>query len=581
MSSNFKTDPGSELQKYANPFGLASRDMLPLSLSDVLRLCQWLYLSNPQMRMAVRRMVGHAVTNLRFRGKAGSPEERARFAEAFKEKIKGFRALRRAGEDLFAYGSAFLRVYYPFNRQLVDSRYHNSRPFSLSIVPPHLVEFDLATLTYKVPDPLQRDKPWDSRPRVSFPFRDVRRKSFEGMRLLRLNPLYVKLRYSSWSDSRQVQYSFEPEMKSRIKNGDLMEINRAPRAILRAIRDQKEYLFDEDAVFCLSSDTISGVLDHGFGLPDPVSVFPTLYKMAIYDRADENISREMVEPYRVVSPTALPTDGSFDGREFRAMVNKIIASQRIDRSKIGVSPIPLNWQEVGANGKALVPKDLKDYEFQQLLRGLGIPEEFFAANLRVEALPYAVRIFEETHSDFFESLCDAAHWAVEKMSAFVYGETYDAILEPSSVADDATRRVILRDLYQAQEIPKRVLFDSLNLEDPMGLKIERGNDDLKTQEELAALEDQYRRRAELGSLNDVLMQQQEAAQETPVDVMDNASSLAMQWLGMPVGQRQQAMRAVAAQNRQLYLMAKDIMDTERAKGEAAGRDMVYQQAAQQ
>ncbi len=583
FNSGHESPLESELNKYADPLLLPSRSRLPKSLSSILLLCQWLYISNPQMRQAVKRMVGHMVTGLSFRGKAGSPEEQKEFAKHFRETMSGFKALRLFGQDLTAYGIGLLRVYFPFNRQLLDRRGGRVTPFSVSLVPQHLVKFDLRTMTYNVPDPLRRDLPWEARPRVNFPFRDIRRKTFKGIKVLRLDPRYVKIRYSSWSDSRQIQYSFDPAMRGRVTRGELLEVNRTPIAILRAIRDKKDFLFDEEAIFVAVNDTISGVLDHGFGMPEPILSFPTLYKMATYDRLDETLSHEMMAPYRFASPAEL-RDERLDGAEFRRLVQHAFEDQRKDRTKIGVMPIPMNWQELGGNGKNLVPKELKDYEFSQLLRGLGIPEELYSSSLRLDMIPYAIRIFESANGDFLEAMNDATRWAVAAISRFMTGEEYDAVLEPSATADDASRRVMLRDLHNAQQIPSRLLMDALHLDkDPVELQVERGQEDLQKQEQLAELQAQYQRRAELGSLGDAVLRNESpttGSTVTPVDSMDSATALAMEWLGLPLGQRQQAMRSVAAQNRQLYLMAKDIMESERSRGEAAGREMVYENARQ-
>lgn len=572
---------GAELQKYADPMLLPSRSKIPHSFSEILLFCRWLYISNPHFRQAVIRMVAHGVTRLKFHGDVGSPKERKRLARKFREVIGGMRSLRKMGEDFVAYGTAACRIYYPFTRQLVDRRSGTARTISLNAIPEGLVTFDLRTLTYRVPDPLRKDLPWEARPRVNFPFRDIKKRTFEGIQIRRLDPRFIKFRYASWAGDRQVQYSFEPEFKQRINRGELFEINRTPLDILRCVRDKRDYLFKPGAVFCMVNETISGFLEHGFGLPEPVTAFPILYKIALYDRLDESISHEMMTPYRFISPAEMPAQGVIHGGEFRNMVRLGVEEQRMDRTRISSVPIPLNYQEIGGNGKNLVPKDLKDYETQQLFNAIGIPAELFTASISMDMIPYAMRLFEASHADLFEGLSGAANWAVDGITEFMYGEAYDATLEPSSVADDMNRRAMLRDLYSAQEIPRRVLMDSLNLDDALGLKKERAEEDIQTQEDIAQLEEQARRRAELGSIDNLLGGAAPGqASATPVDVMDQASALAMEWLSMPDGQRHQAMQAVAAQNRQLYAMAKDIMEQQRRAGESQGRQMVYQQAQQ-
>lgn len=574
---------GAELAKYTDPMFLPSRSTIPLSTSQVMMFCRWLYISNPHFRQAIIRMIAHGVTRLKFNDSTGSPEERSKFQRKYKEDIKGYKATRLLGQDYVVYGSAFARINYPFNRQLIDRRGGSIRTYSLSGFKEGSVTFNLTTLTYTVPDPRRTDLPEGSRPKISLPFRDVARRDAAGIQIVRLDPKYVKLRFSSWANERQVQYSFEPEFKARINNGDLYEINRTPIEVLRAVRDRQDFLFAPKQVFCMINETISGFINNGFGLPETVTAFPQLYRMALYDRLDESISNEMMVPYRFFSPTTVPEGITLNGAEFRSLLKRAVDEQRADRTKISVFPVPVQYQEVGGNGKALVPKDLKDYETTQLMHALGIPAELITGSLRMDAIPYAIRLFESSHADLFEDLSSFTKWAVAGITKFLYGEAYDATMEPSSVIDDANRRIILRDLYSAQEIPRRLVGDSLQLEDMMGLKKERAEEDLKIQETLATLEEEAKRRMELGSI-EALMNQGPAPgggpATTPVDTMDEAQAMASEWLAMPIGQRQQAMQAAAAQNRQVYAMAKDIMDQMRSQGASQGVQQVYQQAQQ-
>jgi len=530
-------------------------------------------------------MIAHGVTDLKFHGDIGDPEERKLFKRKYKEVIKGHGATRKLGEDYIVYGSAFARIYFPFNRQLRDSRSGFLKWHSLAAFPEALTKFNLQKLTYSVPDPERTDLPMDRRPTVDLTFRDVKRKTAKGIRIIRLNPRFVKLRYSTWADDRQVEYSFEPEFLSRIRKGELFEVNRTPMEIIRCVRDKREFLFKQDQVFCMINETISGFVNSGFGLPEPISAFPQLYRMATYDRLNESISNEMMQPYRFISPTPNTDGGTLDGGEFRYMVQRAVSEQRMDRSLITAVPTAINYQEVGGNGKSLVPKELKDYETTQLMHALGIPSEMMTGSLRMDNIPYAIRLFESSHADLFEDLSNFTNWCVERITRFLYREAFDATLEASSVVDDANRRVMLRDLYGAQEIPRRVLGESLQLDDMIGLKKERAQEDLKTQEDLAGLEEEARRRAEAGSIEELMNQGPSpgpggAPVTTPVDTMDEATAVAQEWLGMDESQRSQAMRALAATNRQLYAMAKDIKAPMLAEGASQGAQMVYQQAQQ-
>lgn len=585
-------DPKGELAKYADPMLLPSRSKIPMSLSVVLDLSRFLYHANPILRRAAKRVVAHGITSLSFRGNVGSPEERDNFSRFFREQLRGFSQIRLLGEEYFAYGTGFLRIYFPFVRTLIDRRggglsYHTPHSF-----PEEHVRFDLSSMTYEVPDPRRSDLPVHKRPKVKMTIRDTPGKDFTKIRIVRLDPRHVKLRYSTWSGEHQVLYSFEPRFKAKIRKGDLFEVNRTPVDVLKAIRDKHDYLFNTDAVFSLVNETITGISEHGWGLPETMANYPIIHKIAMYDRIDETIANEMSTPFRVISPNfsgLKDADATTLGSEFRRAAAKMHREQQADRTKLHGFPIPLNYQEMGGQGKALSPKELKDYEQNQLLNAMGFPVEMFTGNMAIANVPYAVRLFESTWAPLYEGLSGCVHWAVERISRYMNGEAFDVVLEPSSVADDAERRAMLANLFAGQEIPRRLLFKSFGVDDkPTSLRKERAQEDLTIQEELAGLEEETRRKAELGSLDNVIeMSNQQAgggasqSVVTPTDLRSQAEQLAQEWLAIPTdGQRSQAMQAVRAQNPDLYASAKDIMGQMRAQGESQGRQMVNQQAQQ-
>lgn len=580
-------DQNQELAKYADPLLLPSRSRIPVSVNQVLELSQFLYHGNPIFRRAVKRLIAHGVTRLTFRGKTGSTDEREKFEKFFIETVGGLGQIRLLGEEFMAYGVAMMRAHFPFVRQLVDDRNGDYKVYTLASFPEERVSFDLQRLTYKVPDPKRSDLPVSRRPPVNLRFVDLACKEHGRIRLVRMDPKYSKLRYSTWSNERQVEYSFEPAFKNRIRKGDLFEVNRTPLDILRAVRDNKGYLFDSDAVFLWVNETIVGFSDDGWGLPELMVSYPHLHKISLYDRLDESISNEMLVPYRVVSPNF---SGVANGEavilsgQFMGAVEKMKREQQKDRTRMHGFPVPINYQELGGNGKSLAPKDLKDYEVQQLMQSMGIPPELYSGSLSIGNVPYAVRLLESSSSQLFFGLSMATNWAVRKLTRFMHGEAMDAVLEPSTFADDLERKNMVAQLFSAGELPRRVMFDSLNLERPLDLRRERAQEDLDIQQELANLDQEARRKLEMGSLDDVLgAEAQEAAPAassvvTPTDLQGKAQMLAMEWLAMPEGQRMTAMQSVKSQDRILYATAKDFMDEMRRQGEAQGRQQVYQQA---
>lgn len=594
----FGGDNESELSKFADAFMLPSLDAMPRSLTTALDYCRVLYHRTPSYRRGSKYLVGHFVTELTYRGDVGSPAERKDFSQRFNEEYLGMVALTQLGENWAAYGNGFLRVHIPFVRQLVDRR-SDIATYTPYMFPEELVKFDLQTMTYKVPDP-RSTLAMDKRPKIDLPFRDIQTKDFSKISFELLDPRYVRLRYCEWSGSTIVQYQFSPEFRGRINKGELHAINDTPQDVLYTIRDKKDYLFDREAVFHLKNETIRGVSNDGWGLPEILAHYPTIHKIAVYDRIDESLGLDYMQPFRLVVPNlqGMGDSAAFAlSKEWMPAINRMFKEQRLDRTKIHSFPFPSALQEFGGQGKSLTPKELKEYEVGQLLSGLGIPLELLQGSLSVQATPFMLRMMESSHPGLSQGLANAAHWMAGKVSQFMFGEAFDCTLSKSRVANDIEKRSLLFNLFSAGEIPRSKAFDGLDLDDPTKLKVERAEEDLQIQEDLAVKQEEAKRRAEMGSLDAVLDASSGGAQGgggggggggapgqvvTPTDLRSKGEQLAQEWMGIPTdGQRSQEMQKVRATDPDLYAVAKDVMEKMKAQGASQGSQMVMQQAQQQ
>lgn len=580
-----------------SPFLLHSRDSMPMNLLTALDYCRFLYLATPAYKAVTKRVVGHFVTKLNFRGEIGSPKEREEFEQFFREDLNALNSIRQDGDEYHAYGNGFLRIHFPFVRTLVDNR-GSLRLYTLSTFPESLVKFNLTNLTYEVPDPTRSDLSVDKRPKISLTFRDTPGKDFSRIRLRLLDPRYCKLRYSESSGRTQVQYGFTPEQKSRIKRGVLHEVNETPLAMLQAVRANQDFLFDEDAVHHIKSPTITGISNEGWGVPEIMTHYPTIHKIAVYDRIDEAVGADYLMPMRILAPKLQGMDsnrGNAIATEWTPAVQRMVREQRFDRTKIHGFPYPFEYQELGGQGKQLAPKDLKVFEINQLLDNVGYPAELFRGTLTLQQIPSAIRVFESSFSHLSDGLSSATRWAVKKISRYMYGEAYDVALMSSSIADDIERRSLIFNLFSANELPRRVAFEGLGLGDELGkLRIERAKEELQFQADTAQMQAEEQRKQQLGSLNDLLAAEQgggqggaggppgtASPQQTPTDTRAQAQQLAQQWRGIPEdGKRSQAMAQVRSTNPDLYAVAKDILEQMRSQDASQGRQQGNQMAQQ-
>lgn len=564
-----------------------------MSMVTAFDYCRFLFNETPLYKAVVKRTVAHFVTELEFRGDVGSPKEQKEFTQFFTEEIMGFEALHLLGLDHGCFGNGFLRVAFPFVRTLIDRR-HNFGNYTLSNFPEELVEFDLSKIVYRVPDPLRVDLSVDKRPKIELTARDTPSSDYSKIRIMRLDPRYVRLRYEDWSGRTQVQWAFNPEHRSRIKRGSLFSINHTPLNILQCVANNSDFLFGDNAVYHLKNPTVSGVSVDGWGIPEILTQYPSIHKIAVYNRIDETIGHDFLMPFRILTPGIEAIGDQRLGTiadEWIPAANRMINEQRLDRTKIQAFPFPCKLESLGGDGKALVPKDLKELEMKHLLDNMCYPEEMMRGTMQAQFAPTGIRMFESAFYPLSQGLKNATKFLVQKISGKMFGESFDATLRSPRVVEDMERRAMLFNLFSAGELTRRTTFGGLGIDQPEKEKVDRAKEDLEIQKGLQVLEQDSQREATLGSLDQVLDTEGAeggpgggggAAQITPTDQRARAEQLAQQWLAIPSdGQRSQAMQQVKATDPDLYAVAKDLMEQMRRQGASQGRAQVNQQAQQQ
>lgn len=588
MSTGLPVASGRSGTFVDDPFLLHSRQEAPLNFRTALDYCRFLYHATDTYRAVYKQIVGHFITSLSFRGEVGSQKERKDLEEFLVEEVGILDALRQLGDNFACYGNGMIRPNFPFNRILVDRR-NGFRQYALSMFPEELVTFN-KDLSYTVPDPTVESRTWDNRPPVTLTARDVPSKDFSKIRIIQLDPRYCLMRYSEHADASQILYSFSPEMRGKVRRGDLFEVNRTPLDVLETLLGQEDYLYDEDAVFHLKNPTVAGVSNEGWGLPEILAQYPRIHKIAVYDRIDEAVGRSYMLPFRVMAPdfSGLGAQGLelALGQDWTTAVQAMYETQRENPEAISGFPLPFHYQEMGGSGKALTPADVRQFEVEGLMRNLAIPPELSSGSMSVQLIPSAIRRFESSQAPLASGLNKAARFLVEIISAYRFGEEYTVELRKSQVADDIDRRNLLSNLYSANKIPARIAFEGLDLHDPVDLEVERAKDDLRAQEEIMKLQAEEERKVRMGTIDAVLDEAEGAAAGggpamTPLDLRGQAEQLAQQWLSIPTdGERSQAMRQVASTNPDLYAVAKDVMEQIRRQGASEGRQMAAQQYQQ-
>jgi hypothetical protein len=601
FSINEELFTGTSMSKFHDPFLTPSTESMPRQFESALDLCLFLYYLNPAYRMATRRVVAHFVTDFEFTDNESKTEQDS-LRSILKDSLGVLNALMEAGEEGGCYGNSFWRIHFPFDRYLIDRRDGNYVEYALDMFGDN-VEFSLDRMEYTVWDPrlVASARGNKETAKVTLPFRDKAVKDVSRIKLRKLDPKRVTLQHSWISGTTRVIYRFEEWFIQQIKEGRLYQVNETPVSMLKAIKANQDYLFFEDEVFHHKAPTISGLSNNGWGLPETIANYRTIHQLQVYRKIDEAVGMDYMLPFRIFSPLVSP--GVQDSvvqmlmQDWGGNIGELIRRRRKDPYAIHAFPFPVNYNEHGAQGKNLTPKDLIQYQTADMLDSMGYPQELFKGSLQIQSVPTALRLFEQTfhyiHNDFYKF----TSWVATKVLKFLGRQHVSVGLKLPSIANDleAKSQVYLQ-LSAGGEVSRERAYRSWGVYDPVAEARKRMLEDINIDKERQKIQQDYEREMQMGSADAIIGQQMAQAQapgpggamgaapqsanQTPLDIMEQAQEKAQQWRSMPIGERKKDMAATEATNPNLYANAKVILDKMRSADESAGRQQ-GDQAAQQ
>lgn len=572
---------------FDDPFLLPSSETMPDNLHTALDLCLFLYFLNPQYRQASSRVCRHFITDFDYPGE-GSKEEKDELDDFLHYTIKLPLFLADMGDEWAAYGNAFCRIHFPFDRFLVDPRVHTE--YSLDLFG-NSARYLWKEMAYEVPDPLKPGK------RVRLKFRDRKSNDVSRIRLRILNPRFVTIQHCLISGSSRYIYRFEPFIIDDVKKGRLWIVNEMPMSMLRTISKEQDFAFDTDSIFHFRAPTVSGVSNYGWGIPGTIANYRNIHQIQVYRKIDECIGLDYLLPFRLFSPSLdMQLNDMVQNvllSRWSGEVRKIIRERRRNKFAMHALPFPVNYQEFGANGKEYVPKDLLEYQTGVLLDGMGYPQELFKGSLQYLQVPTGLRLFENSFLFVFIGYNNFSQWVVRRVRAYLNQPPMEITLQRPSLADSLERKQLIFQLAAMGEISRETGYNALGIDDAVAEVKKRLEEDSQIQREQFRMQQEMQKEVETGTLlSPEEMQGQDPNQgggggapagpgTTPLDVQGDAQQLAEYWLQIPSsGERSKAMQAVKAQDEQLYALAKAKMEEMRSQGASQGRAQVSQQSQQ-
>jgi len=478
--SNLTQTESSKLA-YPDPFFDLAKNYIPKNIKTLFKFCRTFFYTSGFLRNVVTKLTEYPITDILYASTTDqATKEKYDTALHRKLKIKSF--LIEIGLDFFTYGNCFISTYI--------------KPTRFLKCPSCKESSSIKEVSYKLDN---RYKFKGTCPKcnlngVLFTVDDTFTKSIDNFKLLRWAPESIDIEYNPLSGTSTYHYKIPAKIKSSIIKGNKTIINEIPMVFLEALAQKKSITLDTNNLFHFKRPTLAED-DQGWGKPVILPALKDIYYLQTLKRGNEAIANEHVVPKKSIFPANTTTLDPFTQMnlgKWKGQIEDQIKKWKYDPNHIGVFPIPIGYQELGGNARALLLTAEMKFLEETIINSLGVPVEFVKGGTTWTGGSISLRIVENHFLTYRELLEDFLNYfLIYKLTTVLkYPETR-LKFKKFKMSDDIQHKNLVVNLNNAGKISDTKLLDEFGFDaeaETAALKASRANqvEDMASQAEADA-----------------------------------------------------------------------------------------------
>jgi hypothetical protein len=434
--------------RYPSPFFDVSQQYVPPTIKELFKWVYYYATNNSFLGPALSKIARYPVTDLILEDNNPQLVENWKMLLNSTLQIKTF--LMETNLDLVTYGNAFVTIHYPSARFLKCEK-------CKEIFPWKMIQKKIDNLRIKIKclkcgydgDAIVRDVPF---------------KSVENLRLVRINPEFIDIKYNDATGRHTYLYSIPDKLKRQIMSGDPDILEDTPQIYIDAIKQRKKIKLSGQNLFHLKRPTLAGK-DMGWGMPLIAVALKDLYYFYTLRRGQECIINEHIVPFDILFPQS---NGKFDPyvhsdiSSWKREIERQLAARRKDPNYKAVTPFPIGFERIGGDGKALMLTPEMDFLSKTIIGSVGIPQEFvFGGSMNWTGSSISLRTLENDFLHHRSQLLQLTIWLVERLRIYMGIPTPKTIkFSDFKMADDVQKLQLLMGMASNEKLD----WDSLQKE---------------------------------------------------------------------------------------------------------------------
>ncbi len=457
MSSFDQYNPNKYFDIYGkgqtpNPFYSISNQFVPRNFHDVIKWARYILTQSPTTVEVIRKLATYPITD--FQVDSSSSSTREKYDEIIKS-IRLKNVLNDIGFDYYTLGNVYVSIYFPVKRTLVCptcGTEHDARHSAGTI---KFVKYQFvgscSKCTYS----------------GIFKRNDRRSNAVEDINIIKWQAENIAVNHNTITGESEYYYQIPNATKRRIMLGDPNFISTIPWSMIEAVRDNQDFKFDKGEVFHLKTLSMGDVLE-GMGMPPVISLYSSIFHQTLLKRANEAIATEHMTPFRILYPQQSSAAG--DPISMMSLGNFVTNMEdqmkkfKGDPNHITIAPVPVGYESVGGQGRALLVSQELQFIEESILMGMGVSRELLAGTTNWTSSTVGLRLLENTLHDYTSQIQELIDWSMDKISSYLNISNEKVELTPFSLMDDDMLKQALPSFMQQELVSPSTALKAFDLD---------------------------------------------------------------------------------------------------------------------
>lgn len=447
-TSNVTVDSyGKRSVKYPSPYFNLAENYMPVTVKEMFRWCRYYYFKHPLVSSVINKLAEFPIMDLQY---TTENQEQQEWWKELLEDVMNFRSFAIGiGLDYLTYGNAFFSINVPVVKRL-KCECGEDMPLK-----------DWKWKGYKFEKICP--KCGKAGPKQVIELKSKNRFDYN---FVRWDPSNIDIDFNPITGKSTYYYQIPNKLLRDITEGRPEVVENVPQYYIDAIREEKRIQFSPQNFYHFKRETLAE-RDQEWGKSIIFPVLTTIFYMQVLTRSQEAIAVQHIVPLWILFPQATPTMDPYTTinlDSWRIKIESELTKWKRDPNHIPVMPMPVGNSIIGGEGRGLLLGQEIQMLCQNILAGMGVPQEFIYGGMTYTGTSVTLRMLENQLIGFSTGIQKVLRrFIVPFLSKCLDKDPMDIKMASFRMADDIQRKNIIMQLNQGGKISDQTMLSEIDV----------------------------------------------------------------------------------------------------------------------